>query len=336
IAHQSKVGRTRNSIHISEGCLSNRDNVAVSLEGESKSMCQDIPREWCCHPAVIPEAVINRAVRVVAYQQETRYAVGKHWIRRGNNAAGANDPRYTRGVGRNDKSARAVKGEPRSLAVDTETCNKTAIQSVEGRYAAGADQDVAIWQKNDRFAADCGGCAIQAKGRVKLAIREQARDDASGGAENCSVSSQGQPFTGWRKEESGCLDGCGAVAAEGGVWATVSIEAENLEPKITGSRRENFPVRLNGHGKRGAGVSATDQHLAAGAETRIERTIGVVTQEPRLSEVLLGPDCPGYDDLPVELEGCIALEGCSIGACVCRSDNAVVTESRVQAPGLGH
>ena len=122
--------------------MSNRDNVAVSLEGESKSMCQDIPREWCCHPAVIPEAVINRAVRVVAYQQETRYAVGKHEIRRGNNAAGANDPRYTRGVGRNDKSARAVKGEPRSLAVDTETCNKTAIRSVEGRYAAGADQGV--------------------------------------------------------------------------------------------------------------------------------------------------------------------------------------------------
>ena len=97
------------------------------------------------------------------------------------------------------------------------------------------------------------------------------------------------------------MDGCGAVAAEGGVWATVSIEAENLEPKITGSRRENFPVRLNGHGKRGAGVSATDQHLTAGPEARIERTIGVVTQEARLLEVLLDRDSPGYHDLAVTL-----------------------------------
>jgi len=112
---------------------------------------------------------------------------------------------------------------------------------------------------------------------------------------------QGHPSTGWGKEESGCLNGYGAVGAEDVVWATVSVEAENLEALISGSRRENFPVRLNGHGKRGAGVSATDQHLTAGPEARIERTIGVVTQEARLLEVLLDRDSPGYHDLAVTL-----------------------------------
>src|SRR5437763_4034321 len=35
IAHQSKVGRTRSSIHISEGRLSRRHDLAVSLDSDS-------------------------------------------------------------------------------------------------------------------------------------------------------------------------------------------------------------------------------------------------------------------------------------------------------------
>src|ERR1700681_2434039 len=44
VPHQSEVGRPS----ISKRGLSNGDNVAVSLERNSKSACQDVTREWCC------------------------------------------------------------------------------------------------------------------------------------------------------------------------------------------------------------------------------------------------------------------------------------------------
>src|SRR5207253_8659564 len=152
IARQSKVGRTGCGIHIGEGGLSSCHNIAVCLKGDGEGMCQNIAGERCCHAAMIPKAVIDRSVGVVAYQEEAGDAVVKHQVGRSNETAGRDDLGNASKVGRNDKSTCAVKGEPRSLAIDTEACNKTAIRSVEGRYAAGADQDVAIWQKRDRFA----------------------------------------------------------------------------------------------------------------------------------------------------------------------------------------
>ena len=115
----------------------------------------------------------------------------------------------------------------------------------------------------------------------------------------------GHSSTGLPNEEPGCWDGYRAVTAEGGIRAAVSIETENREVKISGSRRENFPVRLNGHGKRGAGIttSKSNHHLTAGAETRIERPIAGVTQEARLFGVLHSRDRSGYHDLAVTLYG---------------------------------
>ena len=141
---------------------------------------------------------------------------------------------------------------------------------------------------------------------------------------------QGYTSTGWRKEESGCLDRYRSVVAKRIVHAAISIEAENRQPKISGSRRENFPISLNGHSKRRSGVRGTNQYFSTGAKTGIQSTIGVVAQQARLLAVLHRCDRSGYYDLP------ITLEGCSIGACVSRSDDAVDTESRVQGPGLGH
>lgn len=302
IARQAEVGRTGSNIHVGESGLSSRHNVAICLEGDREGLSEDIAREWCCNAAMATKAVIDRAVGVVAHQQEARSAAAKYQARRSDEAAGGDDlGDIGYRVGRNDKSARAVGSEARSLSMNTELSVKAAIRPVEGRNAAVADQNFAVRQKPDRFAADSGGCAIRAKGRIKLAIREQARNDASGSDENLAVRLHGHTSTSWRKEESGCLDRYSAVAAEGAVRAAVRIEAENREAKIIGSRRENFPVRLNGHGKRGAGVSASDHHLAPGAEIRIERTIGVVTQETRLLIVLAGWDRPGYHDLAVTL-----------------------------------
>jgi hypothetical protein len=327
IARQAEIGRTG----VAESGLSNRHNVAICLECDREGLSEDIAREWCCNAAMAGKAVIDRAVAVVAHQEESRSAAAKYQARRSNEAAGGDDlGDIGYRVGSNDKSARAVGSEARSLSMNAEPSVKAAIRPVEGCNAAIADQNFAIRQKPDRFAADSGGCAIRAKGRIKLAIREQARNDASGSDENLAVRLHGHTSTSWRKEESSCFDGYNAVAPEGVVRAAVSIEAENREAKIIGSRRENFPIRLNGYGKRGAGVITSDHHLAAAAEIRIERTIGVVTQEARLLLVLTSWDRPGYHDLAV------ALEGCSIGARVCRSDDTVDAESRVQSPGLGH
>ena len=289
IADQTKVGRTVESIHVGESGLSSRHNVAVCLEGDGEGLSQDIAGEWCCNATMAAKAVIDRAVAVVAHQQEARSAAAKYQARRSNEAAGGDDlGDIGYRVGRNDKSARAVGSEARSLSMNAELSVKAAIRLVEGCNAAIADQNFAIRQKPDRFTADSGGCAIRAKGRIKLAIREQARNDASGSDENLAVRLHGHTSTSWRKEESGCLDRYSAVAAEGAVRAAVRIEAENREAKISGSRRQNFPIRLNGYGKRGAGVITSDDQLAAGAEIWIERSIGVVTQEARLLGVLSG------------------------------------------------
>src|SRR6266403_6227066 len=67
VPHQSEVGRPS----ISKRGLSNGDNVAVSLERNGKSACQDVTREWCCHAPMNAKSVIERSVDLVAYQQET-------------------------------------------------------------------------------------------------------------------------------------------------------------------------------------------------------------------------------------------------------------------------
>src|SRR6266403_1578944 len=67
VPHQSEVGRPS----ISKRGLSNGDNVAVCLERNGQSACQDVTREWCCHAPMNAKGVIQRSVDLVAYQQET-------------------------------------------------------------------------------------------------------------------------------------------------------------------------------------------------------------------------------------------------------------------------
>ena len=67
VPHQSEVGRPS----ISKPGLSNGDNVAVCLERNSKSACEGVTREWCCHASMNAKGVIERSVGLVAYQQET-------------------------------------------------------------------------------------------------------------------------------------------------------------------------------------------------------------------------------------------------------------------------
>src|SRR4029077_9057117 len=102
--------------------------------------------------------------------------------------------------------------------------------------------------------------------------------------------------------------------------------------KIIGSRGKNLAVSLNCHGKgvAGLGTTVSDEHLAAGSETGIESTISIVTQETTLLRILRIYDRSGYQDLA------ITLERCRVSACVCRGDDAVVTKSRIQSPGLAH
>src|SRR5439155_27157114 len=100
IARQSKVGRTGCSIHIGEGGLSSCHNIAVCLKGDGKGMCQNIAGERCCHAAMIPKAVIDRSVGVVAYQEEAGDAVVKHQVGRSNETADCDDPGNASKVGR--------------------------------------------------------------------------------------------------------------------------------------------------------------------------------------------------------------------------------------------
>src|SRR5690348_15870277 len=67
VPHQSEVGGPS----ISKRGLSHGDNVAVSLERNGKSACQNVTREWCCHAANNSKSAIERSVDLVLYQQET-------------------------------------------------------------------------------------------------------------------------------------------------------------------------------------------------------------------------------------------------------------------------
>ena len=68
IACQAKVGWTRNSIHVGERRLPNRDNVAVCLGSNSKCLRKKIAWERGCNAAMSAKAVVDRAVTGVAHQ----------------------------------------------------------------------------------------------------------------------------------------------------------------------------------------------------------------------------------------------------------------------------
>src|SRR6476620_4272910 len=150
------------------------------------------------------------------------------------------------------------------------------------------------------------------------------------GDEDSAVRLQRDTSTGWPKKGLSWLDGCGTIIAKRVVHAATTIKAENRQLKIGRSRRENFPVGLNGDGKCRSGISARDQHLAADPEIRIERTISVVTQKAGLLLILISCNKPSYYDLA------ITLESPGIRACVCRSDDATLAKLRVQSARLCH
>lgn len=113
--------------------MSNRDNVAICLGGDSKCLREKIAGERCCSAAMSAKAVVDRAVNVVAHYQEARSGLPKCQIRSGHKGASGDDlGALCCRVGCNDKSAYAVKGEARSLSVDTEPGNQAAIDRVEG------------------------------------------------------------------------------------------------------------------------------------------------------------------------------------------------------------
>ena len=103
-------------------------------------MSEDIAGKWCCYAAMPAKVVIDRAVAVIAYQQEARNGLGRCQARRSSDAARGDDlGDISYRVGRNGKSARTVEGESRSLSIDTKSSLKAAIRSVERHNAADAD-----------------------------------------------------------------------------------------------------------------------------------------------------------------------------------------------------
>src|SRR6476660_4406502 len=150
------------------------------------------------------------------------------------------------------------------------------------------------------------------------------------GDEDSAVRSQRDTSTSYPQKRLSWLNGCSTIVAKRVVHAAITIEAENRQLKISRSRRENFPVGLNGDGKCRSGISAPDHNLAADAEIRIERTISFVTQEAGLFRILISCNKPSYHDLA------ITLESPGIRACVCRSDHAAPAKLRVQSARLRH
>jgi len=155
IACQAKARWTGSNIHIAARRLTNCDNVAICLGGDSKCLRKEVAGEGCCSAAMGAKAVIDRAVTVVAHYQEARSGLRKCQVRSGHKGAGRDDlDAICCRVSCNDKSAYAVKRKARGLSVDTEPGNQTAIGRVEGGNVPGADQDLAIGQNRDGFAAD--------------------------------------------------------------------------------------------------------------------------------------------------------------------------------------
>src|SRR6476660_5628219 len=108
------------------------------------------------------------------------------------------------------------------------------------------------------------------------------------GDEDSAVRLQRDTSTGWPKKGLSWLNGCSTIIAKRVVHAAITIEAENRQLKISRSRRENFPVGLNGDGKCRSSIAATDQDVTAGREPRVESAIGVVTQQNGLVRILNG------------------------------------------------